>query len=98
MLKYLPNNHLSNKINVLIGQVEHGEMVMKIYKKSKTNARFFDPKMIVAILKKCPGILSIMNYIVNIIKLNISAERKKRFEDRERTIESYERIIKTRNS
>ena len=38
-----------------------------------------------------------MNYIVNIIKLNISAERRKRVKDRENNILQYQKIIKITN-
>ncbi len=39
-----------------------------------------------------------MNYIVNVIKLNISAERRKRFKDTEKNIEKFQKIIKEKNS
>ena len=50
MLRYLPNNHLSNKINNLISQVEHSELMAKIYKKCNVDIDYFDPIRIVEIL------------------------------------------------
>jgi hypothetical protein len=41
-------------------------------------------------LKNEEGILSNMNYIVNVIKINISAERRERFKDLEKTLDKYQ--------
>jgi hypothetical protein len=57
----------------VIGEVEHGVVIKKIYDKCDTDISKVTPNKIISILKKYPGILSTMNYIVNIIKLNISA-------------------------
>jgi hypothetical protein len=81
LLRYLPNNHLANKIEAVITQVKFGEAIFNIFKKSDSDRSYFTPSRIVKIIKKCEGILGTMNYIVNVIKLNISAERRKRFKD-----------------
>jgi hypothetical protein len=86
LLRYQPNNHLSNKINNILDQVERGEAIRKIYDKCNVDFEYLTPKRIVGFLKREEGILSSMNYLVNVIKLNISAERRKRFKDTEKTI------------
>lgn len=96
MLRYLPNNHIANKVNTVISQVEHGTVIKKIYDKCDTDITQITPNKIITILKNYPGILSTMNYIVNIIKLNISAERRKRFVDVEKTIGKFTSIIAQR--
>ncbi len=69
----MPNNHLSNKINLIISQVEHGKAIRKIYNQCNDDISVITPQKIIKFLKEEEGILSSMNYIVNIIKLNISA-------------------------
>ena len=81
----------------MVNQVEHNDMVTKIYHKANTSIKYFRPDRIVAILKSCPGILGTMNYIVNVIKLNISAERRKRVIDQEKKVRDYQVIIKDAN-
>lgn len=68
-------------------------MITRVYTRSNFELSYFDPRRIVGILKKCPGILSTMNYIVNIIKLNVSGERRKRFRDTEKTIGKFQKLI-----
>jgi len=38
-----------------------------------------------------------MNYIVNVIKLNISAERRKRLIDQEKKVRDYQGIVNNAN-
>jgi len=38
-------------------------------------------------------LLGSLNYIVNVIKLNISAERRKRFKDNEKDIVKFQTLI-----
>lgn len=94
----MPNNHLSHKIESVIDQVEHSDIMFKIFRKCNLDLSYFTSTRIVSILKKFPGILGTMNYIVNVIKLNISAERRKRFKDTEKNIEKFQKIIKEKNS
>lgn len=88
----MPNNHLSNKINNIIAQVEHSSAIRKIYDQCNTDITVLTPQCIVKYLKKEEGILSCMNYIVNVIKLNISAERRKRFSDLQKVIGKYQTL------
>lgn len=92
MLRYMPNNHLSNKINNIITQVEHSAAIRRIYDQCNTDVSQLTPPRIVRYLQKEEGILSSMNYIVNVIKLNISAERRKRFFDLEKVIGKYQKL------
>ena len=89
---------MANKISTLINQVESGETIAKIYKKCNADIFYFKPQLIVSILTKNHGILATMNYIVNIIKLNISAVRRKRFTDTEKTINMFQKINRDRSS
>lgn len=82
----MPNNHLSNKVNNIISQVEHSNAIRRIYDQCNADVSVLTPQRILRYLKKEEGILSSMNYIVNVIKLNISAERRKRFFDLQQTI------------
>lgn len=75
---------------MIISQVEHGKAIRKIYDHCNYDISAITPQIIVRFLKEEEGLLSSMNYIVNIIKLNISAERKKRFWDVEKTISKYQ--------
>jgi hypothetical protein len=88
----MPNNHLSNKVNNIINQVEHSSAIRKIYDQCNLDIEVLTPQVIVKYLKQEEGILSSMNYIVNVIKLNISAERRKRFLDLEKTIGKYQQL------
>lgn len=88
----MPNNHLSNKINNIISQVEHSTAIRRIYDQCNVDINELTPPRIVAYLRKEEGILGSMNYIVNVIKLNISAERRKRFMDVEKVIGKYQEL------
>lgn len=72
-------------------------MVSKVYQKANKSLKYFRPDRIVAILKSCPGILGNMNYIVNVIKLNISAERRRRLIDQEKKVRDYQGIVNDAN-
>lgn len=74
--------------------MERGEAIRKIYDKCNVDFEYLTPRRIVGFLKREEGILSSMNYLVNVIKLNISAERRKRFKDTEKTIERFQHLIK----
>lgn len=50
IVRYLPNNHLSNKIQNLINQAEHSDYIAKIYRKCNIDISYFDPIRIVDIL------------------------------------------------
>ncbi len=69
----MPNNHLSNKVNNIISQVEHSTAIRRIYDQCNLDVSQLTPPRIIAYLRKEEGILGSMNYIVNVIKLNISA-------------------------
>ena len=81
----------------MVNQVEHSNMVSKIYLKANKSTKYFRPDRIVAILRSCPGILGNMNYIVNVIKLNISAERRRRVVDQEKKVRDYQEIVHDAN-
>jgi hypothetical protein len=90
LLRYMPNNHLSNRINHLIAQAEHSAAIRSIYDQCNADVSQLTPQRIVRYLREEEGVLSAMNYIVNVIKLNISAERRKRFLDLEKVIGKYQ--------
>lgn len=75
-------------------QVEHGDIILKLFNRCKKGKQTISFSDIVKILKKCPGILGTMNYLVNVIKLNISAERRKRVKDIEKNISNYQSVVK----
>jgi hypothetical protein len=48
----MPNNHLSNKINNIIAQVEHSAAIRKIYNQCNEDISLLTPQRIVKYLRK----------------------------------------------
>lgn len=52
LLRYMPNNHLSNKVNNIISQVEHSTAIRRIYDQCNVDITELTPPRIVAYLRK----------------------------------------------